>query len=306
MSRALIGAGGWGYFSGGLPAYAKAFRFVEVNATFYRRVSETTARRWRSQVPADFTFAVKVHQDVTHRARLRPTPGARAALANDARVARVLRAPFLILETPPDLTLGPQELEGLRELAGIVDRGTRLGLEARAHATGPLPPALKRSLEDLAILDVVDLSRQAPRVPDDTVYTRLFGKGTDNVYEFDDEELEAIDRAGRDAKVVAYAFHGVRMYKDAARFLTFKRTGRFPRATSSVGLSSLEEVLRPDARFPMDREGLLQAHGWKVIDLDESRRVHAETLLARLPPRTYRDVEEVLSALSEPASGATR
>ena len=31
MMDALAGAGGWGYFSGGLEAYARGFRFVEVN-----------------------------------------------------------------------------------------------------------------------------------------------------------------------------------------------------------------------------------------------------------------------------------
>jgi len=40
MTDAWIGAGGWGYFRGPsghpLEDYALAFRFVEVNATFYR------------------------------------------------------------------------------------------------------------------------------------------------------------------------------------------------------------------------------------------------------------------------------
>src|SRR2546430_12194390 len=47
--------------------------------------------------------------------------------------------------------------------------------------------------------------------------SRLFGPGPHNVYEFDDDELRSIDRAGQDAVRAAFTFHGVRMYKDAAR-----------------------------------------------------------------------------------------
>ena len=304
VPKTWVGAGGWGYFSGGLEAYARAFDFVEVNATFYRHVSEATARRWRAAVPAGFTFSVKAHRDVTHRAGLRPTPGARAAFARSARAARLLRAPFLILETPASLRLGPEQLDGLHEFAAMAPEGCRLGLEARAHAKGPLPPFVRTALEDLGLLEVVDLSRTAPRVDQDVVYARLFGKGEHNVYEFDDEELRDLDRTRGDAKAVAYAFHGVRMYKDAARFLTFRRTGAFPPATGAVGLESLKEALAPDARFPADRDTLVREHGWKVVDAAADRRIHAGSYLARLPQGTYRDLEGVLRALERlPPSG---
>ncbi|HYM40878.1 MAG TPA: DUF72 domain-containing protein [Thermoplasmata archaeon] len=298
MGRILAGAGGWGYFSGGLVPYARAFPFVEVNATFYRRVSESGARRWRASVPREFTFSVKAHRDVTHGAGLRATPAARAAFAATARVASILRAPFVVLETPASLALGPDELAGLRAFAEMTPEGVRLGLEARAYAEGPLPASVARTLEEHRVLDVVDLSRSAPRVEADVVYTRLFGKGKHNVYEFDDEELQALDRSGRDAETVAYAFHGVRMYKDAARFLTFRRTGSFPPATGSVGLDSLAEVLAPDARFPATREELVRDQGWKVIDLRPDRRAHAWTILSELPVRLYRSLDDVRSAAS--------
>ena len=298
MARTWIGAGGWGYFSGGLAAYARAFGFAEVNTTFYRRVSEATARRWRATVPPAFTFAVKAHRDITHRGRLRPTPSSLAAFAATARVARTLKAPFIILETPASLALGREESDGLRALAAIAPEGARLGLEARAYARGPLPPALARTMEDLGVLDVVDLSRAAPRLESDTVYTRVFGKGDFNAYQLDDEELREIDRTESDAKTAAYAFHGVRMYKDAARFLTFRRTGVFPPATGSTGLESLAEALAPDARFPTTRAELIRDHGWKLVDLDAAHRARAERWLICLPRETFADLSEVLGALA--------
>src|SRR5690242_7795704 len=161
---ALVGAGGWGYFAGGLEAYARGFRFVEVNASFYRPVPEAYARRWRSRVPSDFEFAVKANQAVTHADRLHASARGRSAFAHDVRIAQILRAPFLILETPPSLVVETNEVAGLRELAAMVPRGTRLGLEARAYRRGALPAELQRAMADQQVLDVVDLSQTKPRV----------------------------------------------------------------------------------------------------------------------------------------------
>jgi len=304
---ALVGAGGWGYFSGGLEAYARGFRFVEVNVSFYCRIPEATARRWRSRVPDDFVFALKANQAITHADRLRASARARAAFSHDLRIARILRSPFLILETPPGLRFEAAQVLGLRELAGRAVDALRLGLEARAYrGQKKLPEALRRTMEQDRVLDVVDLSQGPPRVPDEVVYTRLFGPGPANVYQFDDAELRAIDRASGDAVRAALTFHGVRMYTDAARFLAFKRTGIFPPATSARGPASLEEVLRPDARFPATREELQREHGWKVIDLDDRTRVHAALLIENLPSRGYVSVADVLSEIEIPVSQAAR
>ena len=303
---ALVGAGGWGYFSGGLEAYARGFRFVELNVSFYRRIPEATARRWRSRVPDDFVFAVKANQAITHADRLRASARAREAFAHDLKTARILRSPSLILETPPGLRFEAAQLAGLRELAGMLGNGLRLGLEARAYRQRKLPEVLRRTIEENRVLDVVDLSQGPPRVADEVVYTRLFGPGPANVYQFDDAELRATDRTSGDAVRAAFTFHGVRMYTDAARFLAFKRTGTFPPATSTRGAASLEEVLRPDARFPATREELEREHGWKVVDLDDRTRVHAARLIENLPSRTYASVADVLSEIEIPVSQAAR
>ncbi len=306
MMDALAGAGGWGYFSGGLEAYARGFRFVEVNVSFYRRIPEATARRWRSRVPDDFVFALKANQAITHADRLRASARARAAFSHDLWIARILRSPFLILETPPGLRFDAAQVAGLRELAGMSGKGLRLGLEPRAYRQRKLPVALRRTMEQDRVLDVVDVSQGPPRIADEVAYTRLFGPGPANVYQFDDAELRAIDRASGDAVRAAFTFHGVRMYTDAARFLAFKRTGTFPPATSTRGPASLEEVLLPDARFPATREELEREHGWKVVDLDDRTRVHAARLIENLPTRTYASVADVLSEIEIPVSQAAR
>jgi len=209
MAESLVGAGGWGYLSGGLEAYANAFRFAEVNVTFYRRIPEAMAHRWRSRGPPEFVFSIKAHRDVTHAGRLRASAAARDTFGQSLRTARILRAPFVILETPASLKIESGQLSGLGDLAGMMPRGTRIGLEARAYAGRALPQEVQRTMEDRGILDVVDLSQTRARIAGDTQYTRLFGPGPHNVYQFDDDdEMREIDRAGGDAVRAAFTFHG--------------------------------------------------------------------------------------------------
>ncbi len=54
-----------------LQHYASHFPTVEVNYTFRRTMSATTAATWRELVGPDFRFAVKAHQRITHTKRLR-------------------------------------------------------------------------------------------------------------------------------------------------------------------------------------------------------------------------------------------
>jgi uncharacterized protein YecE (DUF72 family) len=51
---------------GYLSHYAKTFRTVEIDSTFYATPSEATVLNWYQRTPADFVFAVKVPQVITH------------------------------------------------------------------------------------------------------------------------------------------------------------------------------------------------------------------------------------------------
>ena len=49
-----------------LTYYAEQFDTVEVDSTFYRAPSESTVRGWYQKTPANFVFAAKVPQEITH------------------------------------------------------------------------------------------------------------------------------------------------------------------------------------------------------------------------------------------------
>ena len=104
MTEYLIGTGGWAYFKvpnkPSLKAYSEVFNFVEVNYTFYEYPDMRMVEQWRRIVPENFTFAVRCHQDLTHRIGLKPVDEAYYVLSRMVAYCGILDAPFLVLETP--------------------------------------------------------------------------------------------------------------------------------------------------------------------------------------------------------------
>jgi len=202
-----------------------------VNATFYRHPAPRAVEAWRRRVPEDFVFSVKCHRAVTHTESLAPTEAALDAFGRSLAIAHRLRAPAFVLETPASLRFTAAKARDLTSLLASADRrGIAIALEARAHAVGNLPPPLERAMRDLGIVDATDYSRQPPRVAEEVGYTRLFGRGEHNQWVFSDRELQAIaeTRGKTGADRVFFTFHGVRMYRDAARYLALQRKGPLP------------------------------------------------------------------------------
>lgn len=307
LTEFLIGAGGWAYFRvpglDPLVAYSRVFGFVEVNSTFYEVPSLKTVASWRRRVPPNFEFTVRCHRELTHRYRLEPVEQAYKILEKMLTICETLKAGIMHMQTPPTFKFNEGKIKSIRDFFNSVNlREVRLAWEVR-RTEAKLPLSLIKLMQDLNITHCVDLSREEPAFPSDVLYTRLFGKGVHNLYQFTDEELKEIDEKatrGEHEKVIL-CFHGVKMYKDAARFKFYKQTDRFPEVTSSTGLGSLKEVLSEDAHFPCTKAQLVQRQGWKVIDLTSDRRVHASELLAKIPEQSYRSIDEVIQAVRQVA-----
>jgi uncharacterized protein YecE (DUF72 family) len=84
MSKVYVGTSGWMYgdWRGKfypedltqrkwLEYYSQHFRTVEINATFYRQMRESTFENWAKTTPKDFVFAIKASRFITHIKRLR-------------------------------------------------------------------------------------------------------------------------------------------------------------------------------------------------------------------------------------------
>lgn len=254
---------------------------------------------WRTRVPNGFHFSVRCHRDLTHRYELQPTESSFDVYYKMIEICGAIDAEVLHLLTPARQELGDHALRGVSDFLNSVDLSeVRLAWEIRGDRTEAEWRQLELIMQDHDIVHCVDLSVKSPRVRTDILYTRLFGSGIHNLYQFDDRELREIsDRAEKSGQKSYLIFHGGRMYEDAARLKAYKETGEFPRASGTTGGGALLKALSEDAVFPLSKSGLIKDQGWKVIDLTSSERTHASALLERLPDRVYFGLDEIRRAL---------
>jgi len=291
-----VGTGGWAYFNvpgkSPLKAYGKIFKFVEVNYTFYQYPSTRTVEGWRSVVPKGFTFSVRCHQQLTHQIGLKPTDEAYEAFYKTKNYADILETPYVVMETPVTYEA---DVDARNFLSGLNLKGVQLVWEYRA----PITQSVTSLMQDFSVIQCVDLSRQKPAYNLEVAYTRLFGKGQHNIYEYTNDELLDIQRQAEEtgSKKVFMSYHGLRMNTDALRFQQHLQTGKFLPVTSATGLESAKLVLAEDAAFPSSKSALIESQGWKVIDVKENETAHLSKYLRALPERTYSNLEDVVKAL---------
>src|SRR3989441_3718772 len=301
MGQLHIGAGGWDYFSipngDRLKAYSSSDDVVEVNTTYYQLPSLATVASWRKRVPPEFEFSVRCQKDVGELHRLELTPKTIRIIDSMEKICRRLQASVLTILIPKAL-LGDKELvPKVNAFLSTISLGrTRIAFEFRGGA--PTEDTLE-ILHDHDALHSIDISKQDPKAGSSILYSRLFGMGKENVYEFDDNELKDIAARASGAKFEKsiLAFHGVRMYRDAARLKTFLNSGRFPSLTDHVGLESLGEVLKEDAGFPTTKSRLVREQGWKLYDRSAQERARACEVLEKLSEGAYRTLDDVLASL---------
>ena len=301
MGRILIGTGGWDYFSipqgDRLRAYATAYNFVEVNSTYYRLPRPSTVAGWKARVPSTFEFAVRCHRTIAERSKLELDPKAARLVDSIERICRQLGATVLAVLVPKMVVENRDLASKLKALLSSLSLGkAKVAVEFRGAE--PSGDALN-VLRDYGGINTVDISTADPKFESTTLYTRLFGSGEGNVYEFDDNELKSIATKVNSPKFEKsiLAFHGVRMYRDAARLKIYLDSGRFPSLTGQVGLDSLGEVLKEDTLFPITKARLVKVEGWKLFDLTSSERIRAAEVLRKLPEKTYKDYADLRGSL---------
>ena len=273
MTEYKIGAGGWAYFKvpglNSLETYSKAFNFVEVNSTFYLLPNLRMVESWRRRAPPDFEFSVRLNRKVTHTHKLEPNEESFKILDYTKQICKILNAKTIVIQTPETIEYSEEKIKAIKDLLGSLNLdGLRIAWEIRQRE-GKLPEA------------ITNLMREH------------------NIYQFSDEELKDISSKTekKEYNKVTVSFHNVKMYKDAARYKTYKETEKFPSITRYRGLESLRTVLKEDSKFPSSKEALIKHQGWKLIDLTEEKRIQAKELLQKLEEKTYRDAEEVIRSL---------
>jgi uncharacterized protein YecE (DUF72 family) len=161
-----------------LRAYAREFRTVEIDSTWYATPAPERVRKWAQTVPAGFTFATKLAREITHERRL---IGCDALVAEffDSMEAFGDTLEAVLVQMGPDFS--PAERDALFAFVERLPVGPPIAVEVRdpgwfeAPVYGELHEALSTRNIALALTD-------APFVPLDVMLAALARPTADFTY----------------------------------------------------------------------------------------------------------------------------
>jgi len=142
MAKIYAGTSGWAYTSWKpdfyptklasakfLEYYATRLNSVEVNYTFRSSVTKSLLSDWIAATPADFKFAVKAHQSITHIKRLRGVAKITSQfLASLEPLRKGRKLGPILFQLPPNFKC---DIPRLEEFLEQLPRDTRAAMEFR-------------------------------------------------------------------------------------------------------------------------------------------------------------------------------
>lgn len=282
--------------------YYEKFKLVELNATFYQYPRTSTVEGWREKAPENFEFTVKAHQDISHKYRLKAEKECLEAFQKMKEICSILRAKILLIQTPASFR--PDKLEDAKNFFSKIKReNLTIVWETRGPAweTQEIRQKLADILEKFDIPHVVDPLKSSPVYVGRIAYFRLHGLGERlYYYQYSDEELrrlfEVLEDYGGKAEEVYVLFNNLSMFDDAVRFKHYIEKGSFPSLTEAVGIESVRQVLSK-TRYPASKSMLIKKVGWKLVEIEKGKQVRLESLLKKVPSKTYRDVDELIKEI---------
>jgi len=191
VTTVWLGTAGWSYFpdwvgpfypAGTRPAdalarYSEAFRFVEVDSTFYAAPAPETIEHWAEIMPADFRIAVKAPRALVQETGLHPPDAA------FDHFCHVLLAPLgdrlarVVVQMPPTFDRQPDHDVALRAFCGRWAGEVPLAIELRDPSWLVDPVTELLAVNDVAWVcnDMVGMPRIAHRTARSCAYVRLLG-----------------------------------------------------------------------------------------------------------------------------------
>ena len=204
MGRYWLGCSGWSYddwigpfYPPGTPPgefldrYARVFRAVEVDSSFYRPPTPFLVQRWTDRTPAEFRFALKVPQDVTHEDDEAKGDAVLARfLASLAPMRSTGKLGAVVLQFPASFR-APAGQAKLEHLLASIPVEYPLAVELR-HGSwwGPATRSMLESRRAALVWSVIPGTEPPAWVTGDLAYFRLVG----------DRALTKFDRIQRDGR----------------------------------------------------------------------------------------------------------
>ncbi len=120
--------------AGMLEIYARAFSTVEVDSTFYAIPSAQTVDGWAKRTPPQFSFSLKLPQEITHENALRGGSSADLLAEFCDRLSLLgEKLAIILVQLPPHFDAVPENLLALREFLALLPRELRFSIEFRSR-----------------------------------------------------------------------------------------------------------------------------------------------------------------------------
>ena len=191
-----IGCSGWSYSGwkgtfypkeldnkNWLSYYARFFKFVEVDSTYYHIPSRYVVKGWRDKTPYDFRVTLKFPKEITHGKRLLDVSKYLAPFfyALEPLVDKTL---MLLIQLPPYLT-EKDGFEYIENLVSKLDNRFRYALEVRESSwfSDNVYNFLKENGMSL-VWSVRDELKTPPIVTSNQIYIRFIGDRSINEKDF--------------------------------------------------------------------------------------------------------------------------
>lgn len=215
--------------------YAGLLSCVEVQHTFYQPPQTKTLERWREEVPADFEFALKAWQLITHEAKsptykrlkkklteaekaeagyFKPTEIVRQAWETTLNCAEALKSKTILFQCPASFKQNKANISNLGKFFSAIKRGKlNFCWEPRGDWDDKV---VKNICADLKLWHVVDPFDKTTTTPD-KCYFRLHGRNGWR-YKYEEGELEELAAMMPKRKIAYVFFNNIEMTEDALLF----------------------------------------------------------------------------------------
>ncbi len=114
-----------------LETYGKIFNTIEVDSTFYAIPASSAVENWYRKTPENFTFSLKLPQEITHEHFLQST----AFEVMDEFCERILllkeKLAVVLVQLPPQFEASKNNAQSLRDFLARLPREIRFAIEFR-------------------------------------------------------------------------------------------------------------------------------------------------------------------------------
>lgn len=114
-----------------LEVYSKVFETIEVDSTFYAIPPSSTVENWYQKTPENFSFSLKLPQEITHEHQLRESSYRIADEFCERATQLKEKLAAALIQLPPNFEANKENAQNLRDFLARLPQEIRFAIEFR-------------------------------------------------------------------------------------------------------------------------------------------------------------------------------